>query len=394
MDLEDVLAAADVGSVDLDLTVKATGAEQSGVKDVGTVGGGDDHDALVGAEAVHLHEQLVEGLLALVVTAAKARASLATDGVDLVDEDDGRARLAGSLKQVADAGRAHADVHLHEIRARDGEEGNACLSCDGLGQEGLTRTGRAHQEDAVGNARAEGGVLGGSLEVIHDLHKLLFFLIGTRDVAEGDAVLVVGQLDVGLAEASHLTAGACVHHALHSEVVKQDESDHHDHAGQERYPPGEGVGGAVFEIVENGDARAVLHLDVHDGHDLAAGAGDVGQLIGLLGAQLELDALGQGIIGHACLVHGEGENVAVLGQIVAVVVLGEQTEGQVALVVVELIGRDLSLVEILQDLTVGQRLGARARALVDPRDDSHHGEDGKSVAKYDFETALHWIPPF
>ena len=283
VDLQDVLAAADVGTVDLDLTVKAAGTEQSGVKHVGTVGGGDDHDALVRAEAVHFHEQLVEGLLTLVVTAAKACASLATDGIDLVDEDDGRACLAGGLKEVADAGSTHTDVHLYEIRARDGEEGNACLACNGLGQQGLTRTGRAHEQDTVRNFCPEGGVLGGSLEVIHDLHQLLFFLVCTCHVAEGDLVLVVGELDVRLTEAAHLATGACVHHTLHSEDVQEDEGDHHDHTGQERDPPGEGVGRGVFKGVENGHARAVLHLGVYDGHDLLAGAGDVGQLVGLLG---------------------------------------------------------------------------------------------------------------
>ena len=45
-------------------------------------------------EAVHLDQDLVERLLALVVAAAQAGAALAADGVDLVDEDDARARCA------------------------------------------------------------------------------------------------------------------------------------------------------------------------------------------------------------------------------------------------------------------------------------------------------------
>ena len=48
-------------------------------------------------EAVHLGQQLVEGLLALVVGHDRARAGPAlADGVDLVDEDDGGARLRAS----------------------------------------------------------------------------------------------------------------------------------------------------------------------------------------------------------------------------------------------------------------------------------------------------------
>jgi len=68
---------------------------------VGPVGGGDDDDAVVGLETVHLDEQLVQGLLALVVTAAEAGATMAADGVDLVDEDDARRLLLGLLEHVA-----------------------------------------------------------------------------------------------------------------------------------------------------------------------------------------------------------------------------------------------------------------------------------------------------
>ncbi len=61
-----------------------------------------------GVEPVHLREHLVERLLALVVTAAEPGAALAADGVDLVDEDDGRRLLARRLEQVADPAGADA----------------------------------------------------------------------------------------------------------------------------------------------------------------------------------------------------------------------------------------------------------------------------------------------
>ena len=61
-----------------------------------------DH-ALLLVEAVHLDEQLVERLLALVVTTAEARAAVATDGVDLVDEHDRGRRGLRLLEQVAHA---------------------------------------------------------------------------------------------------------------------------------------------------------------------------------------------------------------------------------------------------------------------------------------------------
>ena len=88
-------ALLELGQRHDDLAVEAARAQQGGVEDVGPVGGRHHHDALGGLEAVHLGEHLVEGLLPLVVAAAEAGAALAADGVDLVDEDDRPAHLAG-----------------------------------------------------------------------------------------------------------------------------------------------------------------------------------------------------------------------------------------------------------------------------------------------------------
>src|SRR3546814_13516659 len=97
--VEDRVAAVGVGAVDDDLAVEAAGPKQRRIEDVGTVGGGDEDHAGVGVEAVHLDEHLVEGLLALVVTTAEAGATVAADGVDLVDEDDRRGGGLGLLEE-------------------------------------------------------------------------------------------------------------------------------------------------------------------------------------------------------------------------------------------------------------------------------------------------------
>jgi hypothetical protein len=59
------------------------------------------------------------------VPAAEAAPAMATDGVDLVDEDDRRRRLLGLFEQVAHAARADADEHLDEVGAGDREERHA-----------------------------------------------------------------------------------------------------------------------------------------------------------------------------------------------------------------------------------------------------------------------------
>ena len=105
---------------------------------------------VVDVEAVHLDEQLVERLLALVVAAAETGAAVATDGVDLVDEDDGRRRLLGLLEQVAHPARADADEHLDEVRARDREERHAGLAGHGPGQQVLPVPGGPNSSTPLG----------------------------------------------------------------------------------------------------------------------------------------------------------------------------------------------------------------------------------------------------
>ena len=98
VDLQDLLASVHVRPIQDHAPVETAGAQQRRIENVGPVGRRDDDHVRVGIEAVHLDQDLVERLLALVVRAAQAGAAMATDRVDFVDEDDagrialGRAR--------------------------------------------------------------------------------------------------------------------------------------------------------------------------------------------------------------------------------------------------------------------------------------------------------------
>ena len=154
VDAKDFLAAANVRSTHDHAPVKSAGAQQRGIEHIGTVGGRDQDDAIVGFEAVHLDEQLVQGLLALVVSTAEAGAAMAADRVDFVDEDDAGGVLLALLEEVADAAGADADEHLDEVRAGDGEERNIGLAGDGPGEQGFAGSRRPDEQHALGNAAA------------------------------------------------------------------------------------------------------------------------------------------------------------------------------------------------------------------------------------------------
>ena len=214
MDPQNLLTALDVRVTHHHLAVKPAGTHQGGVQDVGAVGSGNHDDALVGAKAVHLHQQLVQGLLTLVVSAAQASASLAAHGVDLVDEDNAGVVLLGLVvvllglvEQIPHTGGAHAHEHLHKVGAGDGEEGHPGLAGHSPGQQCFTSAGRAHQQHALGNAGAQGVVLVGVFKELHNLPELLLFLVGAGHVREGGlALLVAHLLDFGLAKVHLLVA--------------------------------------------------------------------------------------------------------------------------------------------------------------------------------------------
>ena len=235
--LEDRLAALEVGAVDDDLAVEATGPQQGGVEDVGPVGGGDEDHAGAGVEAVHLDEQLVERLLALVVAAAEAGAAVAADGVDLVHEDDRRGGLLGLLEQVAHPAGADADEHLDEVGAGDREERHAGLAGHGPGQQRLAGAGRAVEQHALGDLGADGLEPGRGLEELLDLLELLDGLVAAGDVGEGDLRLVLGHLPgLGLAELHDPAAAAL--HRVEDEQEQPEQQDHRQEAEQQRRPDG------------------------------------------------------------------------------------------------------------------------------------------------------------
>ena len=57
MDPQDFFAAFHVRQIDRDLAIETARAQQRRIENIGPVGGGDDDDAFLGIESVHLDEQ-------------------------------------------------------------------------------------------------------------------------------------------------------------------------------------------------------------------------------------------------------------------------------------------------------------------------------------------------
>ena len=120
--LQDLLPFGSGGRLQAEHAVEASRAKQGRVENVRPVGGRHHDQALVLLEPVHQHEELVQRLLAFLVHRAETGSAASADGVQLVDEDDGRLLCRCFFKRVPHAGRPHTDKHLDELRCGRVEE--------------------------------------------------------------------------------------------------------------------------------------------------------------------------------------------------------------------------------------------------------------------------------
>ena len=209
---------------DHDLAVEAARTQQRRIEHVGAVGRGDHDHAFAAFEAVHLDQQLVERLLALVVSTAQAGAAMAADRVDFVDEDDARRVLLGLLEHVAHAAGADADEHLDEVRTGDREERHLRFARDRFRQQRLAGAGRADHQHAARDLAAEFLEAARIAQELDEFGDFLLGFVATGDVGEGRlGLFFVQQLGARTAEAHRTLAAALLHlaHEIHPDADEQ-----------------------------------------------------------------------------------------------------------------------------------------------------------------------------
>jgi hypothetical protein len=90
METKDRLPAADVRTIDDHLSIESPWTEKRRVEHLRPVRGRHHDDPFARVEAVHLGQQLVEGLLPLFVRAERRRHAHLAERIQFVDEDDAR----------------------------------------------------------------------------------------------------------------------------------------------------------------------------------------------------------------------------------------------------------------------------------------------------------------
>ena len=200
----------------------------------------------------------VQRLLALVVSAAQACATMAADGVDFIDEDDAGRVLLALFEQVANAARADADEHLDEVGTGNGEERHVGFAGDGAREQSLAGSRRPDEQHALGNAAAELLELLRIFQEVDDFLQLFLGLVDSGDVLERGLLLLRGQqARAGLAEAQGLVS-AGLHLA------------HHENPDAERISEGQRVESDAHPVAVGDFAIVVEHALI------LQGLGDVG----------------------------------------------------------------------------------------------------------------------
>src|SRR5690606_35997879 len=265
MYLENLFAAANIRQWHHYLAVKAARAQQRCVEHVGTVSGGNHDNAFMTIEAVHLHQQLVQGLLAFIMATTEAGATGTADRINLVDKDNAGSMLLRLLEHVAHAGRTNADKHLDKVGTGNGEERDFRFAGNGFCQQRLAGTGRANHQHATRNLAAETLELA---RVTQELDQLLHFFLGfldTGNISKGGLDLVFAhQARAALAEGHRATAATttalCLAHEENKDTEnQQDRQDRQQQLGKDALALGFGTAHCHARLVQHRHQLEIQH---------------------------------------------------------------------------------------------------------------------------------------
>src|SRR5574337_229132 len=236
MYLEDLLPALDIGTVEGHLSVETTWAKQGRIEDLRAVGRGHDDHALVCVEAVHLHQQLVESLLAFIVSADRVEPASLSERIQLIDEDDTGGFFLSLGEEVAHPSRPDPHEHLHEIRPAEAEEWNPCLPGYSLGQQRFPGPWGPDAQHPLRNFPTKPTVSLGRLQEFDNLHQLSTRLVDPRHIGKGHAGLFL-HVHFGLTLADRHQTARRSPDSLHEKHPHTNEDQGREHPGEQGNKP-------------------------------------------------------------------------------------------------------------------------------------------------------------
>ena len=200
MNREDLLTAKSIGKTHLNPSIEAAWSCQRRIQNINSVGGCQENHAGVFSEAIHLREQLIQGLLTLVIATANAGTALTTDGIDLIDEHDAGRLLLGFFEQITNPAGSDTHKQLNKFRRRHREKWDLGLPGNGSGQQRFSGSRWSDQKNTTWDFCAKTNEGFRLLQKGHDLLELLLGLVDASDILEPDLKIVL-RFDPRLAAA-------------------------------------------------------------------------------------------------------------------------------------------------------------------------------------------------
>ena len=213
------------------LSVETSRSQERCIEYVRSVRRGEDDDPGVLPESVHLDKQLVQRLLTLIVSAAKACSSCSSYSVDLIDKYDTRRCLLCLVEQVSYSGSSDSYEHLHKVRSAYRIERYSGFTCHGSRNICLSCSRRTYEKDPLWYPCSDILIFSRILEEVDYLLKLFFFFFEPCYVSERDLLLVsLVQLGFAPAELEGFSVPSLVHHYVEQEAKRY----HHDEGRKKR----------------------------------------------------------------------------------------------------------------------------------------------------------------
>ena len=170
------------------------------------------------------------------MSAAEPCSALASDRIDLIDEDDARRRLLRLFKEVTHARCADTDKHLNKIRSADRKELHARLTGNCLCKKRLARARRPKEQNPLRNPCPEFVEFIRRLQEFDHFFEFLLRLICPRNIGERHLFLVAHhQPHTRFSEVHHAPAAHLG--LLHDKEPESNEDRNRDKRGQHRLPP-------------------------------------------------------------------------------------------------------------------------------------------------------------
>mmetsp|Transcript_79622 Transcript_79622/g.161930 ORF Transcript_79622/g.161930 Transcript_79622/m.161930 type:complete len:354 (-) Transcript_79622:755-1816(-) len=175
--VEDLLPALHVRQAHGHATIKSPWPQQGVVQDVRTIGRCHHDDTAVAFEAIHFSQDLIEGLLPLIISTTHASTSLSSNSINLINENNAGRLLLGLLEDIADARSSNPNEEFDEFGGRGLDERHSSLTCQSLGHQSLSGAGRASEQDTTRNLCTDLHKALRSFQKVNDLHQLLLCFI-------------------------------------------------------------------------------------------------------------------------------------------------------------------------------------------------------------------------